>query len=65
VAYLLPVFGVALGATFLNEPVDGRLLLGLALIVGGIATVNARFGRRPALSPPTTTQATAAGRRGV
>jgi drug/metabolite transporter (DMT)-like permease len=64
VAYLLPVFGVALGAMVLNEPVDGRLLLGLALIVGGIATVNARFWRRPGLASPTA-PATAAGRRGV
>lgn len=52
VAYLLPVFGVALGALVLSEPVDGRLLLGLALIVGGIALVNTTAGRRPSVAPP-------------
>ena len=46
VAYLLPVFGVLLGATVLHEPVDGRLLGGLGLIVAGIALVNARFQAR-------------------
>jgi drug/metabolite transporter (DMT)-like permease len=49
VAYLLPVYGIALGATVLHEPVDGRLLLGGALVIGGIALVNARL-RRPVLS---------------
>ena len=52
VAYLLPVFGVALGAIFLREPVDARLLTGLALIVGGIALVNMTAGRRPSVAPP-------------
>jgi drug/metabolite transporter (DMT)-like permease len=53
VAYLLPVFGIALGALVLNENVDARLILGTALVIGGIALVNARgrllpafFGRR-------------------
>jgi drug/metabolite transporter (DMT)-like permease len=44
VAYLLPVFGVTLGALVLHEPLDGRLLAGLGLIVGGIALVNSRIG---------------------
>ncbi len=52
VAYLLPVFGVALGAIFLSEPIDSRLLTGLALIVGGIALVNATVGRRASVTPP-------------
>jgi drug/metabolite transporter (DMT)-like permease len=47
VAYLLPVFGIVLGALVLNEPIDARLLLGTALVIGGIALVNARFGSRP------------------
>ena len=47
VAYLLPIWGIALGALFLQEPVDARLLLGTALIIGGIALVNMRRGSRP------------------
>jgi drug/metabolite transporter (DMT)-like permease len=46
VAYLLPVWGIALGVAVLEEPVDARVLLGTALIVGGVALVNARFGAR-------------------
>jgi drug/metabolite transporter (DMT)-like permease len=55
VAYLLPVFGIALGVTVLNEPLDPRLVLGTLMVIGGIALVNARgrllpacFGRRSA-----------------
>jgi drug/metabolite transporter (DMT)-like permease len=47
VAYLLPVFGIVLGAAVLSEPVDARLLIGTALVIGGIALVNARFGSKP------------------
>jgi drug/metabolite transporter (DMT)-like permease len=47
VAYLLPVFGIALGAAVLSEPIDARLLIGTALVIGGIALVNARYGSRP------------------
>ena len=47
VAYLLPVFGIARGAAVLSEPIDARLLIGTALVIGGIALVNARFGSRP------------------
>ena len=46
VAYLLPVWGIVLGAAVLQEPVDARLIAGTALIVGGVALVNARFGTR-------------------
>jgi drug/metabolite transporter (DMT)-like permease len=46
VAYLLPVFGVLLGAVVLHERVDASLAIGLALIVGGIALVNTRFQSR-------------------
>ena len=46
VAYLLPVYGIVLGALVLQERVDARLLLGTALIIGGIALVNARWGSR-------------------
>jgi drug/metabolite transporter (DMT)-like permease len=54
VAYLLPVFGITLGALVLSEPVDARLLIGTGLVIGGVALVNSRygtgplFGRRPA-----------------
>ena len=47
VAYLLPIWGIALGALVLNEPIDPRLLLGTALVIGGIALVNMRRGSRP------------------
>ena len=54
VAYLLPVFGVLLGGVVLHEAVDAGLLAGLALIIGGIALVNARFQPRqlPGREPP-------------
>lgn len=42
VAYLIPVFGLALGAIVLGEHVDLRLFIGTALVVGGIAIVNVR-----------------------
>lgn len=44
VTYIVPAVGVTLGAIFLNEIVDFRLLLGAALIIGGIGVVNLRFG---------------------
>ena len=56
VAYLLPIWGIALGAIVLAEPIDARLILGTALVIGGIALVNWRrgmrlpFGRRQATS---------------
>jgi drug/metabolite transporter (DMT)-like permease len=46
VAYLLPVFGIVLGFIVLSEPIDGRLLLGTALVIGGVALVNSKFGSR-------------------
>jgi len=46
VAYMIPVVGIVLGVLVLNEPVDPRLLAGTALVVGGVALVNSRFGRR-------------------
>ena len=54
VAYLLPIWGILLGAIVLAEPIDVRLILGTALVIGGIALVNWRrslrlsFGRRQA-----------------
>ncbi|MGH2416785.1 MAG: DMT family transporter, partial [Candidatus Limnocylindria bacterium] len=46
VAYLLPVYGIVLGALVLNEPVDLRLIVGTVLVIVGIALVNARWGSR-------------------
>jgi len=46
VAYLLPVVGIVLGFLVLSEPVDGPIILGTALIIGGIALVNGRWGKR-------------------
>ncbi len=45
VAYLLPVFGIALGV-LLNEPVTPNRILGTLLIIGGVALVNSRYGKR-------------------
>jgi len=47
VAYLLPIWGIALGAIVLSEPIDVRLIFGTALVIGGIALVNWRRGLRP------------------
>jgi drug/metabolite transporter (DMT)-like permease len=54
VAYLLPIVGIVLGALVLREPVDLRVVLGTALVLGGAALVNSSrasrrlFGRQPA-----------------
>ena len=44
---LLPVWGIALGAIVLSEPIAATTLLGTVLIIGGIALVNSRYGTRP------------------
>jgi len=46
VAYLLPVYGIALGAIVRNEPISITTLLGTGLIIAGIALVNAKVGTR-------------------
>ena len=46
VAYEIPIVGIILGFLVLQEPIDGRLLVGTALVVGGVALVNSRFGKR-------------------
>ena len=50
VAYTLPVVGIILGALVLNEAVDARLLIGTALVIGGIFLVNSRYGARPLMA---------------
>ena len=46
VAYLLPVYGIVLGVAVRSEPVSATTLVGTALIIAGIALVNARVGTR-------------------
>ncbi|HSL97109.1 MAG TPA: DMT family transporter [Candidatus Deferrimicrobiaceae bacterium] len=46
VAYLLPVVGIVSGALMFGEQVDARILFGTALVIGGVALVNSRFGER-------------------
>jgi drug/metabolite transporter (DMT)-like permease len=43
VTYVFPVIGLILGIIFLGETADWRLLVGSALVVGGIAVVNVRM----------------------
>ena len=54
VAYLLPVVGIILGFLVLQEPIEPSLIAGTALIIGGVALVNGRWGRRALFSrvPP-------------
>ena len=51
VTYIIPAVGLILGAIFLGEQVDVRLVFGAILIVGSIAIVNlnleGRFKRVP------------------
>ena len=49
VAYLLPIYGITLGALVLSEPIDARLVLGTLLVIAGIALVNLRGRWLPAL----------------
>lgn len=64
VSYVIPVVGILLGLIVLDEAIDGRVLLGTAMILAGIGLVNSRherrrlFGRRP---PMTTTEASSEG----
>jgi drug/metabolite transporter (DMT)-like permease len=44
VAYMLPVWGIALGWLVLNEQIHEGLVLGTALVIGGIALVNNAHG---------------------
>ncbi len=49
VTYLLPIVGVTLGALVLGEQVDARVVIGTALIIGGVAAVNLRRLRLPGI----------------
>jgi len=45
VAYLMPVWGIALGAAVLGEPITIDRVLGTALVIAGIGLVNLRLDR--------------------
>ncbi len=51
VTYVFPVIGLILGILFLGEQADWRLMVGSALIVGGILAVNLKLRARPAVIP--------------
>jgi len=46
VTYVIPAVGLTLGAVFLHEPVDLRLLIGAAMIVGSIGICSTAVRRR-------------------
>jgi drug/metabolite transporter (DMT)-like permease len=58
VAYLLPIWGIVLGALVLSEPIDGRLVIGTVLVISGIALVNLRRSLRTAFRRESAPQAT-------
>jgi drug/metabolite transporter (DMT)-like permease len=45
-AYFLPIVGIISGAIMFGETIDGVVLIGTLLVIGGIALVNAKFGQR-------------------
>ena len=56
VAYLMPVVGVVLGVLVLRESVSVPVLVGMGLIIAGVAVANSQFGQRRLLgrrAPPT------------
>ncbi|HEX5825758.1 MAG TPA: DMT family transporter [Candidatus Limnocylindrales bacterium] len=63
VAYLLPVYGIVLGALVLAEPIAPSTIFGTILVIAGIALVNSRYGTRPLLAPRSA--AAAASREGA
>jgi len=56
-AYLLPIVGIIAGAIVRQETADDRLLIGTALILGGIGLAGSKFGQRQLFGrrPPTPT----------
>jgi drug/metabolite transporter (DMT)-like permease len=45
-AYLLPVVGIISGALMFGETIDAIVIAGTALVLGGVALVNSRYGQR-------------------
>ena len=52
VTYVMPIVGVLLGVTFLNEPLDWKLGLGTILVASGVWAVNRRPHRAAPASVP-------------
>lgn len=52
VTYLMPAFAVAYGAILLDEPVTGAVVLGLALILAGVALGSGMVARRRRAAAP-------------
>ena len=50
VAYLLPVVSVLLGALFLGEHLTPHVVIGMVVVLGGVALTRVR--RRPIVAPP-------------
>jgi drug/metabolite transporter (DMT)-like permease len=46
VAYLIPVVGILLGVLVRNETVTALTLVGTAMVIGGVALANSRYGHR-------------------
>ena len=61
VAYLLPVVGIILGVLVLEEAVSLPMLAGTALIIGGIALANSRYGHRRLMGRRPTEESAALG----
>jgi drug/metabolite transporter (DMT)-like permease len=49
--FLSPIFGVAFGVWFLDDPLDFSFVAGSALVIAGIAVVNWRPSRQIATTP--------------
>jgi drug/metabolite transporter (DMT)-like permease len=60
VTYVMPIIAVILGIIFLNEVLDWRLAVGLALILGGIGVINLKRRTAPAASTSTVVETEAA-----
>ncbi len=61
ITYVIPVVGLVLGAVFLGEQVDIRLIIGAAMILGSIGIVNLNVAspfKRPTAPSPTTAKGT-------
>jgi drug/metabolite transporter (DMT)-like permease len=60
-AYFLPIVGIVSGALMFGETIDSYVVIGTAMVIGGVALVNSRmgerriFGRRPAAEASTET----------